>query len=95
MIPLTSRVIAYVLGFLYVMYAILAFAAFAVDVDTLEDTKSIPCPTGFSCKSTPYNTTAALLFIGGLFLLAYIAWEYFISKREKKVALPAEPVIVA
>eukprot|EP00996_Jenningsia_fusiforme_P001051 NODE_1960_length_1343_cov_514.380216_g1777_i0.p1 GENE.NODE_1960_length_1343_cov_514.380216_g1777_i0~~NODE_1960_length_1343_cov_514.380216_g1777_i0.p1 ORF type:complete len:386 (-),score=87.07 NODE_1960_length_1343_cov_514.380216_g1777_i0:92-1249(-) len=83
LIPLSSRVIAYVLGFLYFIYAILAFACFGVDLDALEDAKDLVCPEGFNCIFHAYNTTLALDFLGGFLLVVYVIYEYFVSKRRK------------
>eukprot|EP01001_Neometanema_parovale_P005903 NODE_2301_length_1453_cov_312.056391_g2186_i0.p1 GENE.NODE_2301_length_1453_cov_312.056391_g2186_i0~~NODE_2301_length_1453_cov_312.056391_g2186_i0.p1 ORF type:complete len:419 (-),score=105.14 NODE_2301_length_1453_cov_312.056391_g2186_i0:197-1396(-) len=93
MIPLTSRVIAYVLGFLYVVYAVVAFATFGVDVDAITNAKKLLCPTSLKCVYNAYNATIVLDFIGGLLLLIYVIWEYFVSKRQKKSDAP--PVVIA
>jgi len=89
LIPLTSRVIAYLIGFLYVLYAMMTYTCFGVDIAALSDAKDLPCPAGYNCVYHPYNATIAFDFIGATFLLIYVAWEYFISKRQK--AIEASP----
>eukprot|EP00997_Jenningsia_sp_PLL12_P011052 NODE_850_length_1411_cov_553.206314_g649_i1.p1 GENE.NODE_850_length_1411_cov_553.206314_g649_i1~~NODE_850_length_1411_cov_553.206314_g649_i1.p1 ORF type:complete len:389 (-),score=97.21 NODE_850_length_1411_cov_553.206314_g649_i1:184-1350(-) len=83
LVPLTSRTIAYILGFLYLCYTCLALACFGLDADSLNDAKDMTCPSGLDCVYHPYNATIALEFIGAVVMLAYIAWEYFFSKRQK------------
>lgn len=83
-IPITSRVVAYIFGFLYIMYSILAFVTFAVDIDALEAAKKLLCPDNVKCVYHPYNTCAVLDFLGGFILFAYVAVEYFVSKRKPK-----------
>jgi hypothetical protein len=90
LIPLNSRVIAYLLGFLYLMYAVLAFVCFAIDIDAIEDSKDINCPEEFECKHHPYAATTAIEFIGGIFLIIFVALEYFVFGRRKKPVPPAE-----
>lgn len=93
MIPLTSRVIAYVLGFLYLVFAGLAFVTFGVDVSSISDARRLLCPTNLKCVYDSYTTCVVLDFIGGTMLLIYVIWEYIISKRAKPVE--AAPVVVA
>jgi hypothetical protein len=89
LIPITSRVAAYIFAFLYFCYSVLAFVTFAVDIDAIEAAKKLLCPTGLKCVFHPYNTCAVLDFIGGFLLLVYIIVEYFVTKRPKK----ATPVV--
>jgi len=91
MIPLTSRVIAYILGFLYICYSAITFASFGLDVNAIEEAKGLVCPTGFNCYYDAFNATIVLNFMGGFMLLVYVIYEYFISKRNKT----PEAVIVA
>jgi len=88
LIPLTSRVIAYCFGLFYFIASVLAFVAFAIDVDSMQDAKQIICPDGLRCVYHPYNATAAIEFIGAVFLLVYIVLEYFVLRR-KRVQQPA------
>jgi len=90
LIPLNSRVIAYLLGFLYVCYAVMAFVCFAVDIDAIEDSKDINCPDGFECKHHPYAATTAIEFIGGIVLIVFVVLEYFALARRKKPVPPQE-----
>lgn len=90
LIPLTSRVIAYILGFLYILYSIMSFTCFGLDIDSLESAKRTNCPDNIQCVYHPYNTTIALDFIGGFVLVAYVAWEYFVSKKSKQ----EDPIVV-
>lgn len=94
LIPLTSRVIAYILGFLYIIFAVLAFAAFGVDIGSVEDAKDMECPVNYKCTHDAYNATIVLEFIGGVLLLIYVIWEFFISKKEKAAAVPPPPAYV-
>lgn len=87
-IPLESRVIAFVLAFVYLVCAILSFSAFALDVDSLDDAKdelknpcNFPSPHGtVECAYHPYRATATLDFLGGLFLIVYVVMEYFVLR---------------
>jgi magnesium-transporting ATPase (P-type) len=88
LIPLTSRVIAYVFGLFYFVAAVLSFVMFAIDVDSMQDAKQLLCPDNLRCVYHPYNATAAIEFIGGVFLLVYIILEYFVLRR-RKVQQPA------
>jgi magnesium-transporting ATPase (P-type) len=90
LIPLNSRVIAYVLGFLYTMYAVMAIVCFAVDIDAIEDAKDINCPEQYECKHHPYAATVAVEFIGAIFLIIFVALEYFVFGKKKKPVPPAE-----
>jgi magnesium-transporting ATPase (P-type) len=90
LIPLTSRVIAYVLAWLYVCYAVLAFVCFAVDIDAIEDSKRIECPDQYQCKHHPYAATTAVEFIGGIVLIVFVVLEYFVTGRKKKPLPPQE-----
>eukprot|EP01005_Ploeotia_sp_CARIB1_P001928 NODE_83_length_1684_cov_399.088632_g81_i0.p1 GENE.NODE_83_length_1684_cov_399.088632_g81_i0~~NODE_83_length_1684_cov_399.088632_g81_i0.p1 ORF type:complete len:445 (-),score=96.45 NODE_83_length_1684_cov_399.088632_g81_i0:265-1599(-) len=92
LIPINMRVVAYIFGFLYIIYAILAFTAFGVDVDAIEDAKELACPTELLCVTHPYAAVAALDFIGGILLIAYVAIEYFVCHKKKKP--PQGPPIV-
>lgn len=85
LIPLTSRVIAYLLGFLYLLYAVMAYSSFGIDVAAIEDAKKITCPTGIRCLYDSFNAVIVLDFMGATMLILYVIWEYFISKRAKKV----------
>eukprot|EP00999_Lentomonas_sp_LEN2_P002628 NODE_506_length_1416_cov_274.269201_g472_i0.p1 GENE.NODE_506_length_1416_cov_274.269201_g472_i0~~NODE_506_length_1416_cov_274.269201_g472_i0.p1 ORF type:complete len:421 (+),score=100.67 NODE_506_length_1416_cov_274.269201_g472_i0:62-1324(+) len=89
LIPLTSRVVAYVFGFLYVLYAIVTFVAFGVDVDSIQDARNITCPSDIRCVYHPYNAVATLDFMGGLALIIYVVVEYFVNHRKKAQPPPA------
>jgi hypothetical protein len=89
LIPLNSRVIAYILLFLYFCYTVLAFVCFAVDIDSIEDSKDLDCPDQFVCKHHPYAATTAVEFVGGIFLIIFIVVEYCIMGRKKKPVPPA------
>eukprot|EP00998_Keelungia_sp_KM082_P001274 NODE_1150_length_1447_cov_654.979545_g1139_i0.p1 GENE.NODE_1150_length_1447_cov_654.979545_g1139_i0~~NODE_1150_length_1447_cov_654.979545_g1139_i0.p1 ORF type:complete len:426 (+),score=84.43 NODE_1150_length_1447_cov_654.979545_g1139_i0:66-1343(+) len=87
-IPLESRVVAYTLAFFYCVFAILAFTAFALDVDTLQDARDeVKNPCNFTspfgtveCSYHPYVSTVVLEFFAGVFLLAYVVIEYIILR---------------
>lgn len=81
LIPLTSRVIAYILAFLYVCYIVLSFVVFALDINAIDRAKSLSCPNYFSCKYHPYAASTTLDFLGGFFLIIYILAEYFALRK--------------
>lgn len=83
LIPLTSRTIAYILGFLYILLSVMSFVCFGLDLDAIEKAKQMTCPSGFECVYHPYNATIAIEFIGGILLIAYVIWEFFVSKTAK------------
>jgi hypothetical protein len=88
LIPLNSRVIAYVLAWLYLVYAVMTFVCFAIDIDAIEDSKRIECPDQYKCKHHPYSATAAVEFVGGIFLLVFVVIEYFAFGKKKKPLPP-------
>jgi magnesium-transporting ATPase (P-type) len=90
LIPLNSRIIGYVLGWFYLIYAVMAFVCFAVDIDAIEHSKKVVCPDQFTCKHHPYAATTAVEFVGGIFLLIFVALEYFVFGRKKKPVPPQE-----
>jgi hypothetical protein len=90
LIPLNSRLVAYILGFLYIVYAVMTFVCFAIDIDAIEDSKDLTCPEVFECKHHPYAATAAVEFIGGVFLIIFVALEFFVFGRKKKPVPPQE-----
>jgi len=92
-IPLNSRIIAYILGFLYICYAVMAFVCFAIDIDEIENAKKLICPDGFTCKYHPYSAIAAIEFIGAFLLIIFVLLEYFVWGRKKKPIAPAEVVM--
>jgi hypothetical protein len=83
LIPLNSRVIAYVFGVLYLCYSVITYVSFGVDIDALQEAKNLDCPENLRCVFHPYNATVALLFIGGFFLIVYVILEYLIMHRRK------------
>jgi hypothetical protein len=83
LIPLNSRVIAYVFGFLYLLYAVITYVSFGVDINALSRARNLECPENFRCVYHPYNATVAILFIGGFFLIVYVLLEYCVMHRKK------------
>jgi hypothetical protein len=93
LVPLTSRVIAYVVGFLYILYAVMAYSSFGIDVAAINDAKNLTCPQGISCGYDSFNAVIVFDFMGGTLLIMHVVYEYIISKRAKKI--PAANVVVA
>jgi hypothetical protein len=93
LIPLTSRIIAYILAVLYLLYAVMSFSSFGIDVAAINDAQNLTCPPGIYCAYDSFKTCVVLDFWGGIMLLLYVVWEYIISKRPQKV--PAANVIIA
>jgi len=86
LIPLTSRVIAYMLGFLYFVYIVMTYATFGLDIQALNDARNTTCPQGLYCYYDSFQTCVVLDFMGATVLALYVIWEYFISKRPQKIA---------
>jgi hypothetical protein len=93
LVPLTSRVVAYSLGFLYLLYSIMAFTVFGLDISAIEAAKKLVCPTGITCVYDSFNATIVFDFIGGILLLIYVIYEYYWSKRPQKI--PATEIVTA
>jgi len=86
LIPLTSRVIAYIFFALYLGYSVIAFVTFAVDINSVTNAHNLPCPTGKECTYHPYNATIVMDFLGGFFLIVYLVVEYFVVRRQRQAA---------
>lgn len=86
LIPLTSRVIAYIFFVLYLGYAVIAFVTFAVDINAVSNAHNLTCLPHKQCTYHSFNATITIDFIGAVALLVFIVVEYFVVRRAKRAA---------
>eukprot|EP01003_Olkasia_polycarbonata_P005658 NODE_54_length_1877_cov_273.130744_g34_i0.p1 GENE.NODE_54_length_1877_cov_273.130744_g34_i0~~NODE_54_length_1877_cov_273.130744_g34_i0.p1 ORF type:complete len:547 (-),score=128.34 NODE_54_length_1877_cov_273.130744_g34_i0:165-1805(-) len=87
-VPYPNRVYAYLLAFGFFCACIMFFVAFALDVQDLDKSTDLACPsTVQQCLFHPYNATAFFDFFCGFILVIYLAYEF--AAKHKRSTVPS------
>jgi len=76
LIPFRSRVIAYILAFIYLLASPLLFASFAMDTKDVATARALVCPVGFSCHYAAFVMVCILDIFLAVLLVAYVVFEF-------------------
>eukprot|EP00996_Jenningsia_fusiforme_P006793 NODE_854_length_1859_cov_223.465746_g768_i0.p1 GENE.NODE_854_length_1859_cov_223.465746_g768_i0~~NODE_854_length_1859_cov_223.465746_g768_i0.p1 ORF type:complete len:577 (+),score=88.89 NODE_854_length_1859_cov_223.465746_g768_i0:167-1732(+) len=76
LIPFRSRVIAYILGLIYLLCSPLALVAFAMDVKEVDTARALSCPGEWKCYFHAFIATCVFDFFLAMFLAFYVIFEF-------------------